>query len=181
MLGLPDDFFKSQGLNQLWMKDNGDSVTNNNGFTARQSYILTPKRSFNFKIPLEHIFGFCEDYKKIIYGLRQSLTLVRKSDDDAIYRTAAVDEGKVTLSKNSWLMPHVLSADQQKFELYKTIEERVQLPVAYRMRQCDSITVPQSTNFTWRHSVKTSHEKPRDIIIGFQTDRDAQQVKKSII
>lgn len=43
------------------------------------------------------------------------------------------------------------------------------------MWQCDSIFVPQTTNFTFRLSVKSSPEKPRDIIVGFQTDNDGDQ------
>ena len=38
---------------------------------------------------MKHIFGFCEDYDKIVYGLKHNLTLVRKTDDDAIFRLAA--------------------------------------------------------------------------------------------
>ena len=38
---------------------------------------------------MKHIFGFCEDYDKIVYGLKHNLTLVRKTDDDAIFRGAA--------------------------------------------------------------------------------------------
>ena len=37
---------------------------------------------------MKHIFGFCEDYDNIAYGLKQNLTLVRKTDDDAIFRLA---------------------------------------------------------------------------------------------
>ena len=36
------------------------------------------------QLPLKHIFGFCEDYDKFVYGLKHSLTLDRKTDDDAI-------------------------------------------------------------------------------------------------
>ena len=32
---------------------------------------------------MKHIFGFCEDYVKIVYGLKHNLTLVRKTDADA--------------------------------------------------------------------------------------------------
>ena len=71
--------------------------------------------------------------------MKQTLTLVRKSDNDAIYRAAAADASKVTLDKVSWFMPHVLPADAEKLQLYKTIESKASLPVAYRMRQCDSI------------------------------------------
>jgi len=43
------------------------------------------------------------------------------------------------------------------------------------MVQCDSISVPQTRNFTWRLSVKSSPEKPRWIIVAFQTDKSGNQ------
>ena len=183
MLGLlkyPDDFSKSMGLNQLWYKDMEAtaSIANNLGFRVRHSYLIespVPKGTFSFTIPLKHIFGFCEDYDKIIYGMRQTLTLVRKTDNDAIFRDNAATAGKITLDKVSWFMPQVLFADTVKFQLYKLIEAKATLPVAYRMRQCESISVPQITNFTWRLSVKSSPEKPRYIIVGFQTGKDGDQ------
>ena len=39
------------------------------------------------------------------------------------------------------------------------------------------LSVPESTRFTWRLSVKSSPEKPRFIIVGFQTDKDGDQTK----
>ena len=57
------------------------------------------KGTFLFRIPLKHIFGFCEDYDKIVYGLKYSLTLVRKTVDDAIFRDAATGDGKVNQDK----------------------------------------------------------------------------------
>ncbi len=183
MLGLlkyPDDFSKSQGLNQLWYKDTtaAANLDNNTGFSVRHAYLIKepePKGTFSFRIPLKHIFGFCEDYEKIVYGFKHTLTLVRKSDNDAIFRADAADAGKVVISKVSWFMPHVIPGDAEKLQLYKTIESKIKLPVAFRMRQCDSITVQQSTTFTWRPSTKSSPEKPRYIIVGFQTGKDGDQ------
>ena len=71
MLKYPDDFNKSQGLNQLWLP--GIKIENNNeankvdnfGFKKRHEYIIKtsdPKGTFSFKIPLKHFLGFCEDY-----------------------------------------------------------------------------------------------------------------------
>ena len=97
---------------------------------------------------MKHIFGFCEDYDKIVYGLKHNLTLVRKTDDDAIFRRAAVGAGKVSRDKISWFVPHVIPADAEKFSIYKTIETKVNVPVAYRTRQCDMLSVPESTSFT---------------------------------
>ena len=101
-----------------------------------------------------------------MYGLKHSLTLVRKADDDAIFREAAAGAGRFGLDKISWFMPHVIPADAEKFSIYKTIERNVKLPLAYRTRQCDRLSVPESTSFTWQLSVKTAQEKPRFIIFG---------------
>ena len=79
-------------------------------------------------------------------------------------------------------MPHVLPADAEKFQLYiKKNESKATLPVAHRMRRCDSISGPQSTSFTWRLSVKSAPEKIRYIVMGFKTDKDGDQTKNPSI
>ena len=181
LLKYPKDF--ETGLNQLWCLDDEPGAKPNNsnkGFAVRQSYIIQmpdAKGTFSFKIPLKHIFGFCEDYDKIVYGFSQTLTLTRKSDNDAIYRNGAAKNGKITLNKIAWYMPHVNPALSEKLELMKSIENKSTLPVAFRGRQCDRNMVGVSTDFTWRLSVKSSPEVPRYIIVGFQTNRDGNQEK----
>jgi len=91
LLKFPDDFQKSTGLNQLWFKDTGASahLENNKGFGVRQQYIIQkpdPNGTFSFRVPLKHIFGFCNDYEKVVYGFKHQLTLVRKGDNDAIFK-----------------------------------------------------------------------------------------------
>ena len=132
---------------------------------------------------MKHIFGFCEDYDKVVYGLKQTLTLTRNDDNDAIFRNAndaggnVVANGKIVLSKISWFMPHVTPADDNKMELYKIMETKEKLPVGYRMIQCDTASIPQTTSFSWRLSVKSSPEVPRFIIVGFQTDKINSQTE----
>ena len=138
MLGLlkyPDDFTKSQGLNQVWAPDteDGTPVAGNEGFKLRRDYIINMvngaanKGKFNFKIPLKHFLGFCEDYKKILYGMQQRLTLTRTGDNNSILRgqnaanNAAVGNGKVKIDKISWFMPHVIPSDAYRLQLDKII------------------------------------------------------------
>ena len=189
LLKYPDDFSKSKGLNQLWYKDTSENADDDNvGFAYRRYYIIrnsNPKGSFSFKIPLKYIFGFCEDYDKVVYGLKHTLTLTRNNDNDAIFKTDAnngaappvdnVADGKVELSEIYWFMPHVTPADKDKMELYKIIERKEKIPVGYRMIQCDSASIPQTENFSWRLSVKSSPEVPRFIIVGFQTNKIGNQ------
>ena len=130
MLGLlkyPDDFSKEQGSINCGIKTRQQlqQYADKNGFAARHAYLIqspTVKGTFSFRIPLKHNFGFCEDFDKIVYGLKHSLTLVRKTDDGAIFREAPAGAGKVSLDKMSWFMPHVIPADAEKFSIYKIIE-----------------------------------------------------------
>ena len=126
---------------------------------------------------MKHIFGFCDDHDKVVYSCKHQFTLVRKGNNDVIFRAATVAAAngnperqsvkKVVLTKLSWYMPHVLPNLQEKLALYKTIETKSSIPVGYRMIQCDSIPVPQTRNFTWRLLVKSAPEKPRWIIVAF--------------
>ena len=199
MLGLlkyPDDFTKSQGLNQLWFPDSetGDGELDNNnnvvnkGFELRHKHIiksLNPKGTFGFKIPLKHFLGFCEDYKKILYGMQQRLTLTRTVNTNAILRGYQTnpqnvkiyyDEGNVRIDNIRWFMPHVIPSDAYRLQLDKIIEKKEKIPVGYRMLQCDNIQVPENQKeFTWRLGVKSSPDIPRFIIVGFQSGKNNTQ------
>ena len=194
MLGLlkyPDDFTKSQGLNQLWLPDTNildNNVANkvdNKGYKKRHEYIIqtsNPKGTFSFKIPLKHFLGFCEDYKKILYGMQQRLTLTRTGNNDSIFRTAATDAGTVRLDKIRWFMPHVIPSDAYRLQLDKVIEKKEKLPVGYRMLQCDTSQVPTNQkSFTWRLGVKSSPDIPRFIIVGFQSGKNNNQEQNPAI
>ena len=190
MLGVlkyPDDFNKSQGLNQLWVKDEnkGNAVIDdtqadyNHDYFIKHKYIIgdpLPNGTFSFKIPLKHFLGFCEDYKKVLYGMQQRLTLTRTGNNDAIFRANGIAVGKINLKRIRWFMPHVIPSDAYRLQLDKIIEKKEKIPVGYRMLQCDSIQVPENQKpFTWRLGVKSSPDIPRFIIVGFQSGKNNNQ------
>ena len=196
MLGLlkyPDDFSKSQGLNQLWVKDGntGDAqfdeaqANYNDGYYIRHQYIIgapLPNGIFSIKIPLKHFLGFCEDYKKILYGMQQRLTLTRTGDNDSIFRANAIAVGKINIQRIRWFMPHVIPSDAYRLQLDKIIEKKEKIPVGYRMLQCDNTQVPENQKtFTWRLGVKSSPDIPRFIIIGFQSGKNNNQEQNPAI
>ena len=54
----------------------------------------------------------------MIYGKRDKLQLIRKDDNDTLFRTAAAGAGKVVLSKFAWLVPIV---QPNEVNIYKSI------------------------------------------------------------
>ena len=195
MLKYPDDFYKAHGLNQLWFKDDHTEANQetNTGFKKRHEYIIklpNPKGSFSFKIPLKHFLGFCEDYKKILYGMQQRLTLTRTGDNNAIFKgtktvnnnVVVIDNGKIHIKRIRWFMPHVIPSDAYRLQLNKIIEKKEKIPVGYRMLQCDSIQVPENQKpFSWRLGVKSSPDIPRFIIVGFQSGKFNLQTQNPAI
>ena len=203
-LSYPDDFSTSAGLNCCWSKDTSDNANSakyvasagapaagytpgentnyNQGFAARKGYLFssTPLGCFEFHIPLTHIFGFAE-YRKLIYGMKHTLTLTRGSDTQALYRNAAAVDGKVDITNISWHMPQIQMTPEYLAGMRSLIEQKVTIPLAFRARTSEQTTVTETQHFTWRLSVTGGVEKPRWIIIGFQTSRiDTQQQNPAV-
>ena len=55
------------------------------------------------------------------------------------------------------------------------------IPVSFRMRQCETFTVPQATSTVWRLGVSSAPEKPRRVLIGLQTDKSGSQVRNAAL
>ena len=198
LLSQPDDFSTSAGLQYMWAKDTTENANSsefeasvaapaagyrpaknplyNQGFATRRGLLISsdPRGSFSVIVPLSHIFGFAE-YKKIIYGEKHTLTLTRGADTLAIHRANGVADGKIDLTSISWYMPQVVMNTEYLTALRSLIEQKAIVPIAFRARTCEQITVTQTMNFTWRLSVTGGVEKPRYIIVAFQTGRGDDQ------
>ena len=189
MLRYPDDFSKSKGLMQCWFKDSekGGFADGNEGRKQRKKLFYDPdidnadKGKFSFCIPLKHIFGFCDDYDKVMYGVNHSLSLFRKGNNTAIHREAnavgpgnADDEVTLKLTKVKWCMPHV----KPSLEIYNGLTEKIgkgeNVKIGFKSRKVDEKIVDSGT-WSWRVAVTSGNETPRFLILGFQTgDKNVQ-------
>ena len=203
-LSQPDDYNTSSALKSCWSKDTTihansskyvqspaiaagaiaagavtptENENYNQGFATRRGLLMSaePRGSFSFIIPFNHMFGF-GDYNKVIYNVKHSLTLTRNSTDTlAIHRANGVADGKINLTNITWRVPHITVETQMKMNLWNIIESKQTIPVAFPARTCESITVPETHNFSWRANVSSGIEKPRWIIVGFQTAKNRTQ------
>ena len=197
-LSQPNDFSTSAGLKYCWNKDTNTHASSaefvesvgapaagyistrhaeyNAGCAARKGllYSLNPRGHFSFIIPLSYIFGFAE-YTKVIYGQKQTLTLTRSADTQAIYRANGELNGKIDITSITWHMPQVQLSPEYSAGMRSLIEQKVTIPIAFRARSCEQITLTQTQHHIWRFSVTGGVEKPRYIIIAFQTHNSDDQ------
>ena len=66
-------------------------------------------------------------------------------------------------------------------QLYKTIQKKSTILCGFRMRQCDFIVVLQASQFNCRLAANSGREKPRYIIVAFQTDRDNDKTNNASV
>ena len=93
LLGLASyssEYQKGCGLAQGWYADTSTAAALTNiGFGTRQQFLIQspdPRGSFQCAIPMKHIFGFMDDYTTVTYGMRDTLQLICKGDDDSLFR-----------------------------------------------------------------------------------------------
>ena len=193
MLRYPDDFSKSKGLMQCWFKDDHEAGVDddNVGRRARRELFFYSvgnlnKGKFSFCIPLKHIFGFCDDYDKVMYGVNHGLSLFRKGNGTAVHKPAdipavggganvPVPDAKVVLNKVKWCMSHV----KPSLEIYNGLTEKIgkgeNVKIGFKSRKVDEKIV-DSANWSWRVAVTSGNETPRFLILSFQTGDKTQQV-----
>src|SRR5207245_114543 len=200
----PDDYNSNAGLKSCWCKDTTNHASSikfresaalvagaiaagaltpvenpnyNQGFAARRGLLMSanPRGSFSFIIPFDHMFGFA-GYDKIIYNVKHSLTLTRSAiDHQPIHKAQGVQDGKIKLTNITWRVPLVAPETVRLVELREIISRKESIPVGFMARNHESSSVPQTRDFTWRLNLTSGIEKPRWIIVGFQTLRNQTQ------
>uniref|UniRef100_A0ABD2W780 Double jelly roll-like domain-containing protein n=1 Tax=Trichogramma kaykai TaxID=54128 RepID=A0ABD2W780_9HYME len=152
--------------------------------------------NFDVHLPLNMIFGFAEDYKKIIVNAKHELILVRSRTDlnavvqlrpeavelgenatqaqrDAAARAAQPEAFKITLKKIEWCMPSIQLSNANKIQLLKELETNRPIKIAFRSWQLfEWPSIPVATRqHVWAVKTSSQLEKPRFVIIGFQSNR----------
>lgn len=136
---------------------------------------------FSFCVPLKNLLGFASDYKKVVINSRHDLILLRsRSDENAMISTT--DKMKIEITKLNWRMPHVTSSDSSKLKMLKILESDQAIKMAFRSWDVyQNPYLPNTKTHMWTIKTTTQLEKPRYIIIGFQTGRNNLIAKNAAI
>jgi len=154
------------------------------GMDTQDNSNFTENNQFGGCIPLKHLFGFCEDYKKVMINVNQQIILNRSSTDlDALCSTGTNEKNQnviVKINKILWKMPVVKVSDREKIKLLKVLDSKTTLQCAFRNWDlCEYPSLPASTYHSWTVKSSSLLEKPRFAIIGFQTARKNNLLKPS--
>lgn len=142
--------------------------------------LINAEGNFDVTIPLNMLLGFAEDYRKIVVNTKHELILIRSNTDrNAIIQTAAAQTAentfKITLTKIEWLVPYVILADTKRASLLKFIEKDPLISMSFRSWDLyEYPQLPATTKHVWTVKTTNQLEKPRFVVLGFQTNRNNQ-------
>lgn len=129
--------------------------------------------NFSYCLPLKMIFGFAEDYKRIIMNMKHELILIRSRNDLNCFM-GGHDNNRIELSKIQWRIPHIQVDDYVKLQLLKQIDENKSIPMSYRSWDLyEYPELPQNQRNVWAIKTSNNLHKPRYVIFGLQTNRNA--------
>ncbi|XP_008217375.2 uncharacterized protein LOC103318043 [Nasonia vitripennis] len=168
-----------------WISINPNQSLENAGWLDVEETALSLSNNegyFDVYIPLSMILGFAEDYRKIVVNVKHELIIRRSRNDlNAVVQTAAgnpatFEDFKINLTRIEWLVPYVLASNAHKIRLLNNIEK--DRPIAMSFRSCELFEyplLPATPKHVW--TVKTSNqmEKPRFVVVGYQTNRKGQK------
>ena len=125
------DKCKNIGLNILmkgWVSYNPTQsfIIENAGLidVEERQEIIDNAGYFDVSIPLSLIFGFAEDYRKIVVNPKHELSLMRSTNDlNAVVQTSTRDAEqdvyenfRIELTRIEWLMPYIVASNSNKID-----------------------------------------------------------------
>lgn len=128
---------------------------------------------FNACIPLRFLLGFAEDYRKIIINSSQELILLRSRTDNNCYKNMdGTKKALMDISKIEWRVPHIAVNDSTRLNILKTVNNNKPIYIPFRSWDLQELpTLRNNKKDVWSVKTSTNLEKPRFVIVAFQTNR----------
>lgn len=134
---------------------------------------------FTLRIPLSHLFGIFQEYKRITFG-RQILRLVRARSDANCYKVSTADTvAELSITNIELKVKHVFLNDEKRINLLTQINKDTSIFLPYRQWEIHELPALTAGAIKEIWSVKTctNVESPRYAIVTFQTERKDQKMK----
>lgn len=155
-------------------------ILTNSGWSSGSTSSVLQDGNFCIALPLSTIMGFFEDYRKILLNCKQELVLIRSQNDaNAVITTAQaqneIEDTHIVITKFKWKMPHVEVDDETKLKLLSYLRADRPIMMGYRSWFVAEKPMPTTTTRDeWQLQSMTSIERPRYILLVFQTGKRNQ-------
>lgn len=149
--------------------------TNMNKLVVCHEGGIATNRTYRLLMPLNTLFGFADDYRKILLNAKHELILVRSRSDSNAVAGDSENNNAVTfnIQKNHWKIQHVQLADRAMLTMLRFLEKRRTIKVPFRSWDLYEMPqLPQATKHIWSVKTATSMTKPRFVIVALQTNRN---------
>ena len=92
------------------------------------------KTNYHVRLYLKDIFGFADYQEKATYGLGHKLILTTNSDNAALNKGNATNNGKIEIKAMEWYVPHYSPSMQQQSTLSEQISNKTPTEIGYPER-----------------------------------------------
>lgn len=135
---------------------------------------------FAFSVPLKLLLGFAEDYKRMVVNVKQELILLRSASDHNAIVSNDATSCNVEITSLYWRIPHVSVVDTFRLKLLRMIEKDEPVDIPFRSWELHEFpSLPVNDRQNWTIKTTSQLEKPRYVVLAFQTDRK-NQLKKDM-
>lgn len=150
------------------------------GWSLEKPLFINTDNTFSMHIPLSFLFSLFKDYKLPIMG-KHVFRLTRAVNDNNCYVCESVEAGRPPTKKASIVLNNVCMKIKQ---IHLNMEEKLQImsrvekqdPFYIKFRKWDfyeNPNMPNTTDETWPVRTSTEVERPRYVVVMFQTNLKA--------
>ncbi|EFA11813.1 hypothetical protein TcasGA2_TC008592 [Tribolium castaneum] len=127
--------------------------------------------TFSFRIPLSYLLNLPFDYHRIVSG-HQKLRLIRSRNDANCFISTGTRKATLKINNIELKAKHVYPNDEIKLTILEGINKDRVISLPFRKWEIHELpSVRQTNNDIWRVKTSTQLERPRFIIVCFQTNR----------
>ena len=149
----------------------------------KNDHIVAQRGQMYMMVKMSDLFGFINDFEKIIYGLgfkQKEILLKRNTNDRALYRVnanpgAVANDGNIEIRDKSWCVPSIDPSNDNRIIVQTGLSKKNNVDFSYYERKTFYKNVPNATNFLIDLGMESGMERPQYIIVGFENNNVNEQ------
>jgi len=172
-----DEYKRVYGEISGWIPEKVLADKTNKSFTRRvQLYSVT--KTFDGMFPLKTLFGFLENYNRVVHLLPIELIMNRKIDNEIIFFGDQKAGLKLTIIELQLWIPEITLNPSLELKVLDRLHSDKPIMVDFLNRITSLIDIPSGSTFSWKPT--NCPGRPRYIFIGFKNTKISHTENNSL-